>query len=165
MRDHLDQLIGRYRQKGVLVDTNLLVLLVIGLYDPDRISSFKRTATYSQSEFETLTSFLDAFDTRLTTPHVLTETSNLIGQLPNDETPKVRSVLRRLVRQLAEKTAPTKDIVSHPSFLSFGLTDSAIRRIAPGKHLVITDDLPLYHFLSSNGADTVNFNHLRPLNW
>jgi hypothetical protein len=38
------------RANGLLVDTNLLVLLIVGLVNRDRISRFKRTTGYSSAD-------------------------------------------------------------------------------------------------------------------
>jgi hypothetical protein len=50
-------------------------------------------------------------------------------------------------------------------FDRLGLTDAAIAVVARQKFLFLTDDLDLYLMLLSPGADAINFNHLRPLNW
>jgi hypothetical protein len=58
-----------------------------------------------------------------------------------------------------------QSIVDDAEFPKFGLTDTAIRMIAPGKYLVLTDELPLYQLLSKRKVDVINFNHIRPLGW
>ncbi len=54
MSDNLQALVTHYRTKGVLVDSNLLLLLFIGSYDPQRIKKFKRTQEYTFEDFELL---------------------------------------------------------------------------------------------------------------
>ena len=41
---------------GLLIDTNLLVLFVVGGVNRDRIESFKRTRQYSKTECSTVSS-------------------------------------------------------------------------------------------------------------
>jgi hypothetical protein len=47
-------LIGKHRSKGVLVDTNLLVLLLVGLVNKRRIRRFKRTRDFTPADFDLL---------------------------------------------------------------------------------------------------------------
>ena len=76
------QLIAKYRGKGVLLDTNLMLLLAVGLYKRERISSFKRTDQYTARDFSLVADIISKFDRRITTPHILAETDNLTRQLP-----------------------------------------------------------------------------------
>ena len=85
--DYLIDLIGLYKAKGLLIDTNLLLLYFIGTYDPDRIPRFKRTMSFTVDEFLLLDAIFTNFDKVITTPNILTEISNLSGQLPGDLRP------------------------------------------------------------------------------
>ncbi len=76
-----ETLLARYKRKGVLVDSNLLLLLFVGLFDPARIKKFKRTGHFSEVDFRLLVNFLAYFDKAITTPHILTEVSNLAGPI------------------------------------------------------------------------------------
>ena len=71
-----------YRWEGLLIDSNLLLLLFVGLRDRDRIQKFKRTAQFTIRDFERLAAFIRRFKEVVTTPSILTEVSNLLGQLP-----------------------------------------------------------------------------------
>jgi len=163
MPDYLSQLISKYRRKGLLIDTNLLLLLVVGSYDRDLIGGFKRTVTFTAKEFDLLLRFANQFSTIVTTPHILTETSNFIHQLRGMHRTRVGIVLRSLVEHAQEKHESARTLVAKDDFLRFGLTDTAIIDIAPEQHLVLTDDLPLVHLLQNRGIDAINFNHLRTL--
>ena len=46
-----------------------------------------------------------------------------------------------------------------------GLTDAALASLDRHQFLFLTDDLDLYVTLAKRGADAINFDHLRPLNW
>ena len=61
--------------KGLLVDTNLLVLYAVGLVNPDRISTFKRTRKYSKDDFELLLRVLAEYRPLCTVAHILAEVS------------------------------------------------------------------------------------------
>lgn len=83
MNEHIVELVRRHRAKGVLVDTNILLLLFVGLFDPAQIPKFKRTAQFAPEDYGLLHEFLDCFVRIVTTPNILTEACNLAGQLPD----------------------------------------------------------------------------------
>lgn len=84
------QLINKHRGSGLLVDTNLLLLYLVGTTNKKRILNFKRTQTYTIEDFDLLSRFMAEFKTLITTPHVLTEVSNL-GNLQGQERAAFRS--------------------------------------------------------------------------
>lgn len=151
----------RYRSAGVLVDTNLLLLYFVGAFDRHQISRFKRTAQFNGEDFDLLVDFLGRFSRVATTPHILTEVSNLAGQLHDAAKHGVLERLKAGLALLDEQFAPAGEISSHTSFARFGITDSAILHHARGRYLVLTDDFRLSQYLLHEGLDVINFNHLR----
>jgi hypothetical protein len=162
MRDHVEQLFARYRTRGVLIDANLLLLFVVGLLDPHQITSFN---AYEPNDFELLARVVEHFEAVVTTPHVLTETSNFLGQLPGQQAAQGRAVLAQLIPDLQEESRSASALAERSPFQPFGLTDTGIDERASEAHLVLTDDLPLYHYLAGQGRDAINFNHLRMASW
>lgn len=165
MRDHVEQLFARYRTRGVLIDAHLLLLLVVGLLDPHQITSFGRTNTYEPNDFELLACVVEHFEAVVTTPHVLTEPSNFLGQLPGQRAAQGRAIFARLIPDLQEESRSASALAERSPFQPFGLTDTGIDERASEAHLVLTDDLPLYHYLAGRGRDVINFNHLRMASW
>lgn len=165
MEQYIDTLIGRYRDNGVLVDTNLLLLYLVGAYDPYRIQRFSRTEQFDPDDFLVLDNFLQQFGRVVTTPHILTETSNLLGQLSGQVKAGCFLLLRESISRMREHSASAAAVAANPGFLQFGITDAAIAEAAPNAYMVLTDDLPLYGYLSNRGVDVLNFNNIRPLEY
>jgi len=165
--DYFGELIKKYKSKGILIDSNLLLLLFIGLYDQDLIARFKRTKKYVKEDFTTLTNILDCIDKIITTPHVLTEVSNLSGQLHGNVKFNYFKKIEQLLdlELVDEKHKTARDISKNQCFHKFGITDTGIIEIAKGKYLVITDDATLAYWLQSNKIDVINFENIRPLKW
>jgi rRNA-processing protein FCF1 len=161
MEQYVGELIGRYRRTGVLVDTNLMLLYYVGSYDPNHLVKFDRTETFAPEDFDTLNVFLQQFESYVTTPHVLTEVSNLMGQLGGRVKTKCFALLASHISQMHEHHASAETLSTDSAFAKFGLTDTAISEAAPGSYLVLTDDLRLSAFLQSRRVDTLNFNHIR----
>jgi hypothetical protein len=95
-------LIVKYRGQGVLVDTNLLVLYLVGLVNIERIRTFKRTSSFEKDDFLLLARLLDHFGPPLiSTPHVLSQISDLTD-LSGKELIKIRRLFRTLIGEVKE---------------------------------------------------------------
>ena len=64
-------LIEKHESKGVLVDTNLLVLFFVSLVNKRRIPEFKRTQDFTIDDFDLLVRLITWFGKLIATPHVL----------------------------------------------------------------------------------------------
>jgi len=157
-------LIEKHRATGLFVDTNLLLLYLVGKTNKNRIANFKRTQQYTADDFELLDRIMGLFKIRITTPHVLTELSNL-GDLQGSERAGFRSWFVRMIEDAREFYDESRIVVKENSFPRLGLTDAAIAAVARHRFLFLTVDLDLYVTLAKRGVDAINFNHLRPLNW
>jgi len=163
--EHVNALVSHYKNKGLLIDTNLLLLYFIGIFDPDRIPKFKRTMAFTVDEFWLLISFLDVFVKIVTTPNVLTEVSNLSGQLAENLRIPFYSDFANRIPLLEEHYVPSGTASSLAHFTKFGLTDSGIVHLVKDNYLVLTDDLNLVGYLQNQNIDVINFNHIRTLAW
>ena len=66
--------------EGYFLDTNLLVLLVVGSESRELISKHRRLRDYYAEDYDILCEFLENAKTLYVTPNTLTETSNLVRQ-------------------------------------------------------------------------------------
>jgi hypothetical protein len=163
--DYFSEMLARYKSKGLLVDTNLFVLLLVGLLDPSYVEHFKRTRAFETEDFKLLTKLVAFFTRIVTTPNVLSEVSNLMRELPDDRHREVSLLFAWLANRYEEEYRPSKELVAHDHFAKFGLTDSSIIETCKGNYLVLTVDLPLYAYLTGVGVDAINFNHIRSFKW
>jgi hypothetical protein len=161
MDKRIDELVGRYRNQGVFVDANLLILCFVGAYDRYQIPKFKRTRAYTIEDYDTLVRFLACFEKRITTPNVLTEVSNLTARLPRP----VHEAFASNVLGMDEYYVESLSIVEHKHFDHFGLTDLGIVALVKNKYLVLTDDLELASYMDGVGVDVINFNRIRVWYW
>ncbi|MFY9620974.1 MAG: PIN domain-containing protein [Pyrinomonadaceae bacterium] len=163
--EEIARLLTKYKNKGVLIDSNLLLVYCIGSYDSDRIPRFKRTASFSIDDFELLAQLVAFFDRVVTTPNILTEVNSFSNQLAEDIKVRYYPRFAEQIRILDEHYLASSEVSETPSFGKLGLTDSGIASIVQGKYLVLTDDLKLVVHLQSIGVDAINFNHVRALGW
>jgi hypothetical protein len=144
-RDLLDAYVGG----TALVDSNLLLLYLVGRCDPRIIPRFTRTQKYTVKDFELLSKLLDrVFKTVLTTPNILTEVSNLATKLSENERQAFLVEMEKHVRILDEKYLPSGLACADRNYRTLGLTDAVVLSLCPGV-LVLTDDLALCNVIPS----------------
>lgn len=160
-------LINSYRSKGLLLDTNLFVLLIIGTIDREKIKDNKRTGAYSPDDFDLLLRFINGFSKIVVTPHILAETSNLADVFNK----KLKSLPFEVIKKLLEaggfeeQQIPALQVCETSGFLRYGLTDSGLVEVARNSYLILTDDLRMANYCYEEQADVINFNHIREIAW
>jgi rRNA-processing protein FCF1 len=165
MKDIVDDLFPKSKQKGILIDTNILLLWFVGTVNRERISKFNRTEKFVPEDYDILVKILSYFNKIVTTPNILTEVNSLADKLGEPERSKCLSVFAEGVTRLNESYLKSTEAVRTDSFTKFGLTDCGIATLAKNKYLVLTDDLKLASYLQKIGIDTINFNNIRPSGW
>ena len=149
------------RAKGILIDTNLIVLLIVGSVNRERIPFFKRTSSYTPLDWDLLTGILEQIPRRYTIPHVLSEVSTLTD-MKGPEREFARDKLREWISLVQELTISSLAACGSPYYQRLGLTDAALGLAA--KELgcsVVTSDSDLYVALSAEGTPVVKFEDLR----
>jgi rRNA-processing protein FCF1 len=155
----------RYRSRGILVDTNILLLYFVGKFNRDQVPKFKRTNQFTPEDFDLLVRLLSLFKRIATTPNVLSEVSNLSGQLDGSARTAYFREFARGIETLDERYVESAAASRMEHFPKLGLTDSAIFHCSKGQFLLLTDDSRLYELTERSGIDVINFNHLRQAAW
>ncbi|MBW4466340.1 MAG: hypothetical protein KME07_13020 [Pegethrix bostrychoides GSE-TBD4-15B] len=163
--NEIKSLFSRYRQKGVLVDTNILLLYFVGITNRERISRFNRTQNFIPEDYDLLLQLLSYFQTVATTPNILTEVNSFVNQLGEPERSQCFAFFAQGISTFEETYLESSGVVTGQQFTTFGLTDCGILSFAKDRYLVLTDDLRLAVYLQRQGVDTVNFNNIRVLGW
>lgn len=149
---------------GYFLDTNLLILLVVGSESRELIPKHRRLEHYSAEDFEILCRFLDNADRLYLTPNTLTETSNLLNQHGEPERSRFMRRLQYLIHDSNEIVVSSIDASSNPNYQRLGLTDAALLEIATVETPVLTVDFRLYWAALESGEErAVNFTPFRNL--
>lgn len=166
MKEVIRSLFEGYRQKGILIDTNILLLWFVGTVNRERIAKFKRTEQFLPEDYDLLVQILSYFSKIITTPNILTEVNSLANQLGEPERSQCFAIFAQgVATKLDEFYIESQTAVSEEKFTKFGLTDCGILNLASNRYLVLTDDLKLANYLQKSGVDTINFNHIRVYGW
>jgi rRNA-processing protein FCF1 len=156
---NFSHLIGGSVKRKLVLDTNLLILYLVGSYDPNRICNEKHTNIFNKEDYFLLRDFLQNFEL-VVTPNILTELANLMDTLNRKTEMRLFAYLGVLINRWAESYIPSKEI-HNPAFVKFGLADSVIHKLAETGVIILTVDLPLYHYLAGLNLEAINFNHIR----
>lgn len=155
----------RARTNRLLVDTNVLLLFIVGSLSLDRIAKHKRTDSFSPEDYQILVNLLRKFRGIVVTPSVLAEVSNLLGQTDDQTRIALLALLGDLVRTSDERYVPSVEVVETVEFLRLGLTDAGILALTGEDLTVLTDDIHLYLALQRRGVEAINFHHVRESAW
>jgi hypothetical protein len=147
-----------------LLDTNLLLLFIVGTASPEYINKHKKLTEFSIDDYDLLKGIISMAPEVLLTPNTLTETSNLAAYIANPAKIRIFEVLQQIIQNSNEHYIESCTAADRHEFIRLGLTDAALIEASTDKAVVLTADLDLYLATLSQGSQALNFNHLRDQN-
>lgn len=151
----------------VIIDTNLLLLLVVGSADRQYISKHKRLAPdYSIDDFDLVTAVASSFSDIILLPNTLTEVSSFARQIGNPARDHIQSKLAEFIEVNTEIHIAGRSAALRDEFFELGLTDAAILQLcaAPLGELtptLLSVDADLLNAASALGYGFLDFTQLR----
>jgi hypothetical protein len=146
-----------------ILDSNLLLLRWCADFDLSLVHRFKRLNNFDASDVKLLDEVLAIFPVLSTTPHVLTEVSNLANSLPEFVKEDWSEYFATRIQSISERWTPASSLAANPLF-GLGITDTALASLAQS-HVILTIDFPLSNSLPSRGLRVVNFTQLRGIGY
>ena len=128
-----------YRQRGILIDTNILLLHFVGTVNRERIS-LNRTEKFIPEDYDLLQRILTYFQKIVTTPNILTQVNSLANQLGEPERSQCFSIFSEIISNMNESYIESRTITNTENFAKFGLTDCGILNVARGKYRLLRPD-------------------------
>lgn len=141
--------------RRLIIDTNLLLLLVIGAVEEGRhIKNSKRLGAFSISDYDNVVKIMSEYDEVHITPYIATEVSNLIDLNGN-----ARSLAFMIAQDLFCNIFKRIDVTLDTDcgsefFLNFGITDSSLIKLAP-YYFILTHDYRLLPPLFKSSENTI----------
>lgn len=146
----------------IALDTNLLVLLVVGIVAPNMIVRHKRLGGYSAADFKLLRETIARAKSLVVTPNALTEASNVVTYgLSDPLRSQIATSLASIVARADERFESSRLVVLDADYGRLGIADCAWLRCLDRETPLLTDDVQLYLAALSRGFEAYNFNHLR----
>lgn len=148
------------RGRKLLLDTNLLSVLAVGLTDVSYFSVHKGFEAYGLEDLRALKLMAEASTGLVVTPNTLTETCNLVDRLHGKARARVYRKLVALVQSTEEIYVQSAVAAGQKAFVQLGLTDAVMLNLASRDTFLVTADLDLYLAAHAAGYDALNFNYL-----
>jgi hypothetical protein len=146
---------------SAIIDTNILVVYIVGLTDPELVGRTKKTKAYSPEDFHALDALLGKFGKLVTFPNIVTETSNLLEKSESHIKYRIIQNLHSFLEILHESYTSSASLGFDNDAFVFGVTDHVILRSVQDGLVLISDDFELTERYRSLGGDALNFNHIR----
>jgi hypothetical protein len=148
------------QQGGVLLDTNVLLLFVMMAIERSYVSEWKRTQQFSEAHMDALQLLVANARGFVTTPHILTEVTNLADKLPSHLRRRFMIAVARFAQTARERYKLSAKLSKDVAFGRLGLADVA-QLVLPtsAKPVIITVDGPLFIELEQRRLPAVNLNH------
>lgn len=144
--------VRKFHDKRLLLDTNLLLPYFMGCFYRVH-QQVPRHGSFKEEEFELLAQIIEYFKKAgkvLTTPHLLTEVSNVSEGLRENRFVFL-AYIRPLIQQLDEvfeaRRVGAHRLSGRDYFLRFGLADAVVIDLAYDPLLVLTNDKPMARYL------------------
>jgi hypothetical protein len=148
------------KRDSYIIDTNLLVLLLIGLYNPGLIKSHKRTSGYNIEDFEMIKFIFDQAERVYITPHILSEISNLTDTDWNDY--NLFNTFKALTESQMEVYTPKGKLLGFQYLPQIGITDTSMYFAAMETNsIVLTADEECAPYLESLDCKVLRFSALQ----
>ena len=159
----IDRLLRRVRghQAGLMLDTNVLLLHLAVLSAREGALAWKPTRNFIREHVVLLEGLVSAAHRIVTTPHILTEATNLAAQGgPEQLRDKVLYQLRHFAITTLERHVEAKRVAQDPEFSRLGLADLAQAFLGVrSRPLILTIDAPLFAELEKRRVPAINLNH------
>jgi hypothetical protein len=146
---------------SALIDTNLLLLLIVGATERDYIGKHKRTKQFTVEDYDLLLSQLERFKQLWVTSHCLAETSNLVNQSSSQVASRIMKNMGYLCGTFSESHMKKEIVCSDSELARLGIADVGFVRKSKSVSCSFTVDHDLYQSISRLGRKVVNLNHLR----
>jgi predicted nucleic acid-binding protein len=164
--DYYNEIIASSNRNGITIDTELLLVLCIGLYNPNLIDRSTKTQKYSIESFRILEAIARKFKPLYISPQVLAEFSNHAKMIGNINYIDFYKISIEILREQFEIHIPKDKMLDEKHLYRLGFTDISLIRICKETGCVLyTADGPLYRFCENEKIKAVNFNYILQEQW
>ena len=156
--NYVEILVSKYQSRGLLLDSNLLLLYLVGRIDTILVGTgrYNKLSDFRAIEVVTLERLVSSFRRLVTTAHVMTEVSNLVNTMRDAD--RVRT-FRRFVETLeviSEQEVSSYEVAGRSEFSLLGLTDSVLAHFA-GQFLIVSKDGRMVNGLRANKIEALKW--------
>lgn len=146
----------------VILDSNSLLVLIVGLIDPNLFKNHSRTSIYEKEDLKLL---IGDYSQLIVLPNIWTEVDNLLNKSfsKNYKDSYVKNI-RHVVENSTEKYLQSSKAFKNYYFYKLGISDSLILEIALECEYLISSDSDLSDIARANGIKVYDLVEIRNLN-
>lgn len=134
-----------------LIDTNSLVILILGLLNVKHLGKHKRASIYDEDDFIELLDFIEDPKNLVVLPNVWSEVDNLLNDFAGAEKyPYIQQIIE-IIQNSSEIYLDTQSSTVHYAFPNLGITDSLLLTLGKDYDALITSDSQLSDYALSMG--------------
>jgi hypothetical protein len=144
-------MIEQYQSKGLMLDSNLLLLHLVGSTNSSLVGSgsYNKLSDFSTLEAAFLKQLISGFRRVVTTPHILTEVSNLVNDLHYEGRRQVWGAFVSTLEVISEQTISSYMVARREEFSYLGLTDTVLAEMS-NEFLIVSNDGRMVDMLRQN---------------
>jgi len=135
----------------ILIDTNALVVLILGIIDPSLIRKSKRTSIYEVEDFNDLLDVIGNIENIVVLPNIWTEVDNLLNSLGGSYKNQYIQKITETIKNTSEKYIKSETATLNQCFFDLGLTDSLILEYSKECDFLVTSDSRLSDYAHAYG--------------
>ncbi len=145
----------------ILIDSNALIVLLLGFIDPKLIGRHKRTSIYQAEDFYNLLSVIKGLDQLVVLPNIWTEVDNLLNNFQGNYKFQYIEKITETIKAVTEQYIASKTGSESHNFFDLGLTDSLILEYAKECQLLVTSDSKLSDYAIAYGINVYDMVKVR----
>lgn len=151
-------------KKGLLIDTNLLLVMIVGGLEEGRyIEKSKRLGDFCVEDYHQLWLLVEAYSDVWITPYIAAEVSNLIN-LHGQARVRVFELARKIFSLFKQVETWISEDCEGDLFLKFGLTDNSIIRLSESLDIITSDHRMASPLFATNPERVIPYVPFKQLN-
>lgn len=145
----------------VLIDSNSLLVLILGLMNPDLINTHSKTSIYEEEDFYNLLSAIKSIESIVVLPNIWTEVDNLLNKFSGNYKDLYVQKVIETMKCTSEKYLESHSIENNYAFYDLGLSDTLILECAKDCEMLITSDSMLSDYARASGITVYDMKALK----
>lgn len=145
----------------IIIDSNSLLVLLLGLINPSLINTHSKTSIYDEEDYHTLVDVIQDINNVIVLPNIWTEVDNLLNKLSGGYKDLYIQKIVQTIKETSEKYIESKVVENNYAFYDLGLTDTLILEYAKDCEMLITSDSQLSDYAKANGVTVFDLKELK----
>ncbi|MEP0214037.1 MAG: hypothetical protein ABJD66_12520 [Cellulophaga sp.] len=145
----------------ILIDSNSLLVLILGLMDPALINTHSKTSIYEEEDFHNLISTIKNIESIVVLPNIWTEVDNLLNKFTGSQKDLYVKRIIETIKITSEEYLESKMVENNLLFYDLGLADTLILEYAKDCEMLITSDSALSDYAKAFGINVCDMKELK----